>query len=135
MNTAVSHPTFKRTDTIYDKEVPDSKPDKLINTPNQHGNGLSELKAIWNNQVIAESDETIVVEGNHYFPRDSIFTQYFTESETHTTCVWKGLASYFNVVVDDEINRNAAWYYPNPSQAAMKIKDYIAFWHGVRVVE
>lgn len=93
------------------------------------------MRAIWNNQVLAESDETIVVEGNHYFPRDSIKPQFFTESDTHTKCVWKGTASYYNIVVDQEMNKDAAWYYPHPTDAAMKIRDYIAFWRGVRVAE
>jgi uncharacterized protein (DUF427 family) len=93
------------------------------------------VRAIWNNQVLAESNDTIVVEGNHYFPRDSIDPQFFTESDTHTNCAWKGTASYFNIVVDHEVNKDAAWYYPDPSDAATKIKDYVAFWRGVRVVD
>ena len=90
-------------------------------------------KAEWNGTVLAESDETIVVEGNHYFPPDSIKCEYFESSSSKSTCYWKGLASYYNVVVDGELNRNAAWYYPSPNQAAKNIEGYIAFWHGVRV--
>ena len=90
-------------------------------------------KAVWNGTVIAESDETIVVEGNHYFPRDSIKPEYFVESDRHSMCPWKGVASYFDVAVDGQSNPAAAWYYPSPKPAAADIKDYVAFWHGVRV--
>lgn len=93
------------------------------------------MKAVWKETVLAESDETIVVEGNHYFPPESINEEYFRESGYHTRCPWKGLASYYDVVVDGEINENAAWYYPEPKEAASHIKDYVAFWHGVRVTE
>ncbi len=91
------------------------------------------MKAIWNGTVIAESDDTIVVEGNHYFPRESIDEQYFTDSATHTTCPWKGVASYLTVSVDGQPNPDAAWYYPAPKDAAAEIKDHIAFWRGVSV--
>ncbi|PIS05331.1 MAG: hypothetical protein COT81_01605 [Candidatus Buchananbacteria bacterium CG10_big_fil_rev_8_21_14_0_10_42_9] len=91
------------------------------------------MKAIWNNKVIAESDKTIVVEGNHYFPPDSIKKEYFKVSDYHTTCPWKGEASYYSVEVNGSVNENAAWYYPNPSEAAKEIKGYVAFWHGVEV--
>jgi uncharacterized protein (DUF427 family) len=90
-------------------------------------------KAIWNGAVLAESDETIVVEGNHYFPPESVNWDHFEESETHTICSWKGVASYYDVVQDGEVNKNAAWYYPDPKPAAAKIKNYVAFWRGVRV--
>lgn len=90
-------------------------------------------KAIWNDVVIAESDETIMVEGNHYFPPQSIKREYFTDSSSHTTCYWKGLASYYNVEVNGAVNANAAWYYPEPMEKAMHIADYVAFWHGVRI--
>lgn len=90
-------------------------------------------KATWKGAVIAESDETIVVEGNHYFPRNSINPKYFTQSGAHTFCPWKGTASYFDVVVDGKINRGAAWYYPDPEPAAEEIRDYVAFWRGVKV--
>lgn len=92
------------------------------------------MKAIWNDAILAESDETIIVEGNHYFPPEAISEQYFKESNSHTVCPWKGTASYYNIVVEGDVNRNAAWYYPTPSQAAQNIEGYIAFWHGVRVV-
>ena len=90
-------------------------------------------KATWNDVVLAESDDTIVVEGNHYFPRDSIKAEYFDESAAHTVCPWKGVASYYDVVVDGQVNRGAAWCYPSPSAAAGDIKDRIAFWRGVLV--
>ncbi len=92
------------------------------------------MKTIWKNVTLAESDETIVVEGNHYFPPDSISREYFQESDTHSTCPWKGEASYYNIVVNGEINKDAAWYYPGPKEAAKEIKDYVAFWKGVEVL-
>lgn len=92
------------------------------------------MKAIWKDTVLAESADTIVVEGNHYFPREAINPEYFLESSSHTVCPWKGMASYYDVVVYDDVNRNAAWYYPSPSQAAKQIEGYVAFWHGIRVV-
>jgi uncharacterized protein (DUF427 family) len=91
------------------------------------------MKAIWNNEVIANSDETVVVEGNHYFPPDSVRKEYLQPSSTHTTCPWKGLASYYNLVVNGETNKDAAWYYPDPKDAAAEITDRIAFWRGVKV--
>ena len=90
-------------------------------------------KAVWNGQVVAESDETVVVEGNHYFPPDSINLEFLRDSEEHTRCPWKGIASYYDVVVDGEVSRGGAWFYPDPSRAAKKIKDHVAFWRGVRV--
>lgn len=90
-------------------------------------------KAIWNGEVLAESDDTVVVEGNHYFPPESVNTELLTESDTHTRCYWKGTASYYDVVVDGETNSDAAWFYPTPSDAAAEIKDHVAFWRGVRV--
>jgi len=92
------------------------------------------MKAIWNNVKLAESDKTIVVEGNHYFPPESVNEQYFKESATHTTCPWKGVAGYFDIVVDGQNNADAAWYYPEPKEAASEIKNYVAFWKGVEVV-
>ena len=92
------------------------------------------MKAIWQNVTLAESNATIVVEGNHYFPPDSINQNYFKDSNSHTTCPWKGLASYYNIVVDDQVNQDAAWYYPNPKAAAENIKNYVAFWKGIEVV-
>lgn len=91
------------------------------------------MKAIFNDTVIAESDETEVVEGNHYFPKGSVKEEYFTPSDTHTTCPWKGKASYYNIEVDGEVARDSAWYYPDPSAAAKKIKDRVAFWKDVKV--
>ena len=91
------------------------------------------MKAIWNDQVIAESNNTVVVEGNHYFPADAVNKEYLQPSATHTTCPWKGLASYYTVQVDDKTNKDAAWYYPEPKEAAKQIKDYVAFWKGVKI--
>ena len=91
------------------------------------------MKAIWNGITLADSDETVVVEGNHYFPADAINSEYFQESSSHTVCPWKGVASYYDVVVNGDVNRNAAWFYPSPSEAAKNIEGYIAFWYGVRV--
>jgi uncharacterized protein (DUF427 family) len=93
------------------------------------------MKATWNDGVIAQSDDTVVVEGNHYFPADSVTKEYLQPSSTHTICPWKGEASYYNVVVNGETNKDAAWYYPEPKDAAAEIKDRIAFWHGVKVQE
>ena len=91
------------------------------------------MKATWNSAVLAESDKTVVIEGNHYFPPESINKEYFQESTTHTVCPWKGTASYYDVVISGETNKDAAWYYPEPKPAAHEIKDHIAFWHGVKV--
>ena len=90
-------------------------------------------KATWENTVIAESNQTVEVEGNQYFPPDSVRAEYFRSSDTHTVCPWKGTASYRNVEVNGETNADAAWYYPEPKPAASQIKDYVAFWKGVRV--
>jgi uncharacterized protein (DUF427 family) len=90
-------------------------------------------KAIWNGTVLADSDETIVVEGNHYFPPKSINQNYFKPSKTHSTCPWKGEASYFNVVVEGKTNEDAAWSYPDPKKEAEHFKDYVAFWRGVQI--
>lgn len=90
-------------------------------------------KAVWNGQVIAQSDRCEVVDGNQYFPADAIQAAFFQASATHTTCGWKGVASYYNVVVDGEVNADAAWYYPEPKDAAKNIKGYVAFWRGVKV--
>ena len=93
------------------------------------------MKATWNGTTLAESEETVVVENNHYFPADSIHGQYFTDSDTHTTCPWKGEASYKTIEVDGERNPDAAWFYPEPKDAAANIKDHFAFWKGVTVEE
>jgi uncharacterized protein (DUF427 family) len=90
-------------------------------------------KAIWNGAVLAESDRCEVVEGNQYFPPDSIHSEYFKESNTHTGCPWKGTASYYTIEVDGRTNPDAAWYYPTPKDAAKNITGYIAFWKGVKV--
>jgi uncharacterized protein (DUF427 family) len=92
------------------------------------------MKAIWNGKVVAESNETIVIESNHYFPRESIVSQYFIESSKHTHCPWKGDASYLTLVVGGETNQDAAWYYPNPKEAAKEITGMVAFWRGVEVL-
>lgn len=91
------------------------------------------MKAIWNDTTIAESEDTVVVEGNHYFPRASVADEYLAASDTETFCPWKGTARYFNVVVNGETNADAAWYYPTPKEAAAEILDRVAFWHGVEV--
>ena len=91
------------------------------------------LKAVWNGTVLAESAHTEVVEGNHYFPPDAIYREHFRPSETHTVCPWKGTASYYDVVVGNQVNKDAAWYYPQPKDAAKQIAGYVAFWHGVKV--
>lgn len=93
------------------------------------------MKAIWNGMVIAESDDTVVVENNHYFPENSINKEYFKESNTHTVCPWKGTASYYTLEVDGNQNADAAWYYPQASELAKNIQGYVAFWKGVEVVK
>lgn len=90
-------------------------------------------KATWNGAVLAESDRCEVVEGNQYFPPDAINRDYFKQSDTHTVCSWKGTASYYDVVVNGQANKDAAWYYPQPKDAAKQITGYIAFWRGVKV--
>ena len=90
-------------------------------------------KAIWNGVIIAESDNCEMVEGNHYFPQNAVNQEYFKPSETHTTCSWKGVASYYTIVVNGKENKDAAWYYPNPKEKAANIKNYVAFWRGVQV--
>ena len=92
------------------------------------------MKAVWKNVTLAECDQTIFVEKNHYFPPDSINRAYFEDSDTHTLCPWKGQASYYDIVVEGERNKDAAWYYPNTREKAVKIKDHVAFWKGVEVV-
>jgi uncharacterized protein (DUF427 family) len=90
-------------------------------------------KALWNGAVLAESENAQIVEGNVYFPPQSLNREYFKESETHSTCPWKGLASYYNIEVNGEVNEDSAWYYPEPKDAAKHIKDHVAFWKGVKV--
>lgn len=91
------------------------------------------MKAIWNGTILAESDQTIIVEGNHYFPPEAVKREYLRPSATHTTCAWKGVASYYSIEVDGQVNQDAAWYYPQPKDAAKHIAGYIAFWRGVKV--
>jgi len=94
---------------------------------------VASVKAIWNGAVLAESERTEVVEGNHYFPPDAVKRQYFAPSETHTICPWKGTASYYTVQVDGKSNPDAAWFYPQTKDAAKNIENYVAFWKGVEV--
>jgi uncharacterized protein (DUF427 family) len=91
------------------------------------------MRAIWNDTVIAESDDTVVVEGNHYFPGTALKKELFSETPTTSVCPWKGTASYYTVTVDGKENKDAAWYYPAPKDAAKEIKDHVAFWKGVRI--
>lgn len=91
------------------------------------------VRAIWNGQIIAESEDTVVVEGNHYFPRGAVDARFLTESGHTSVCSWKGQASYHTLEVEGQVNRDAAWYYPDPKQPAASIKDRIAFWRGVTI--
>ena len=91
------------------------------------------MKATWNGETIAESNGTVVVEGNHYFPADSINKEYFSPSETHTVCGWKGIASYYDVTVNGNTNKDAAWYYPEAKPDAKNVEGYVAFWKAVVV--
>ena len=93
------------------------------------------MKATWNGTVIAESSDTVVVEGNHYFPADSVKQDYLRPSDHSSVCPWKGTASYYSLEVDGQVNANAAWYYPQPKNAAKQIQDHVAFWKGVVVSE
>jgi uncharacterized protein (DUF427 family) len=92
------------------------------------------MKAIWNGTVLAESADTVVVEGNHYFPESALKRDLIKPSDTHTTCGWKGVASYYDVVVNGAVNRDAVWYYPEPKEAAKEIRGRVAFWRGVEIV-
>jgi uncharacterized protein (DUF427 family) len=92
-------------------------------------------KAIWKDQAIAETDVFETVEGNVYFPKGAIKAEFFRPSDKHTTCPWKGIASYYDVVVNGEVNKDAAWYYPTPKEAAANIKNHVAFWRGVKVLK
>ena len=91
------------------------------------------MKAVWKNTVIAESDATVMVEGNHYFPAATVNQQFISFSNHKTSCAWKGQASYYSLIVDGELNPDAAWYYAEPKEAAANIKGYVAFWKGVQV--
>ena len=92
------------------------------------------VRAVWNGAVLAESDHTVVVEGNHYFPPDSLSREYFHPSSSKTLCLWKGIASYYSITVNGATNPDAAWYYPRPSPLARRVRNRIAFWNGVQVV-
>jgi uncharacterized protein (DUF427 family) len=98
------------------------------------GGSEMRMKAIWNDRVIAESDETVVFEGNHYFPSDAIMSEFFKSSNQKSTCNWKGTASYYDIIDENKRNPAAAWYYPEPSAAAGQTRDHIAFWRGVKIV-
>ncbi|EAY27896.1 DUF427 domain-containing protein [Microscilla marina] len=93
------------------------------------------MKAIWNGEVIAESNDTVVIEGNHYFPKNSIKSEFYQNSDHKTNCFWKGEASYYTLAVNGEKNVDAAWYYPTPKDAAEGIKDHVSFWKGVEITE
>ena len=93
------------------------------------------MKAIWNNKIIAESNDTIVIENNHYFPPNSVKKEYLKDSGTHTICPWKGTASYYTLKVDGKENTDAAWYYPETKNAAKEIENYVALWRGVQISE
>jgi len=93
------------------------------------------MKATWNHTVIAESDETIMLEGNHYFPPDSVKMEFFEESDAHTTCPWKGVAIYYTITINNQKNENAAWYYPDPKEKARQIKNYVAFYGSIDISE
>ena len=93
------------------------------------------MRAIWNGTVLADSDDLVEVEGNAYFPRSALNEAFFAPSDTHTTCPWKGVASYLHVMVDGQVNRDAAWFYPDPKPAAREILGRVAFWRGVQVVD
>jgi uncharacterized protein (DUF427 family) len=109
---------------------------ELHSHPQQQISGIHErsvMKAIWNGAVIAQSDDTVVIEGNHYFPESALNRDYVTFSNHHTMCAWKGQASYYSLLVDGEMNTDAAWYYPDPKPEAEEIKGRVAFWKGVKV--
>ena len=93
------------------------------------------VRAIWRDEVVAESDDTVVVEGNHYFPKDSVRQEFLKDSDTHTFCGWKGTASYYTLARDGEDSADAAWYYPEPMEGAEAVADRVAFWKDVQVVE
>ena len=95
--------------------------------------GTGPVQAIWDGTMIAQSDRTVVIEGNHYFPLEDVNTEYLEASSEHTVCPWKGTAGYYDVVVDGQRNQAAAWCYPEPRHAAVQIKDHVAFWRGVKV--
>ena len=93
------------------------------------------MKAVWNNEIIAESTDTVLIEGNHYFPPESVRVEFLVESATITECAWKGTAGYYDIIVDDKVNKDAAWFYPEPKEKAGNIKNHVAFWRGVRIIK
>jgi uncharacterized protein (DUF427 family) len=103
---------------------------RLRSYPNEEA---SMPKAVWNGEVIADSDDTVIVEGNHYFPRESVRAEYLRDSDTHSVCPWKGTASYQSLEVNGQLNQDALWYYPEPKDAAKHVTDRVAFWKGVEV--
>ncbi len=109
------------------------KPIGRVESKQAEVNLTKRYQAVWNGAIIAESADTLVVEGNHYFPIADVRGENLRPSASHTTCHWKGVASYYDVVVGDQVNADAAWYYPDPSPAAVRVKGRVAFWHGVRV--
>lgn len=92
------------------------------------------MKAVWNDTILAESDNTIIVEGNQYFPSESVKMEFFKKTNTKTTCSWKGVASYYSIVANGKTNEDCAWYYAEPTEAAKKIKNHVAFWKGVKII-
>lgn len=104
-----------------------------VSSQSSEKSSTGRYRATWNGAVLAESDSTVVVEGNHYFPLADVRAEHLRSSDTHTVCHWKGVASYYDVVVGEKINRDAAWYYPDPSKLAEPVKGRVAFWHGVKV--
>jgi uncharacterized protein (DUF427 family) len=115
-----------------ERRLPAGRPARCWRS-NYEGDSLIMAKAIWNGVVLAESTQTKIVEGNHYFPSDSINQEFFRKSSSTTICPWKGAASYYDIVVAGQTNSGGAWYYPAPKLAARQIKDHVAFWRGVRV--
>ncbi|HEX7257080.1 MAG TPA: DUF427 domain-containing protein [Nitrososphaeraceae archaeon] len=91
------------------------------------------MKALWKNVILAESDKTIIIEGNHYFPPESVNKKFFIESNNHTRCGWKGVASYYTIKIDNEENKDSAWYYDKPLDKAKHITNYVAFWKGIQI--
>ncbi len=106
---------------------------RVLSPSSEKAPATRRYRATWDGAVLAESAETVAVEGNHYFPLADVRTERLRPSDSHTTCHWKGVASYYDVVVGDRVNRDAAWYYPSPSPAADRIRGRVAFWHGVKV--
>ena len=104
-----------------------------VSSPRSETATARRYRATWNDAVLADSIDTVVVEGNQYFPIADVRVEHLRPSDSHTTCHWKGVASYYDVVIGDKVNRDAAWYYPTPSSAAERIKERVAFWHGVKV--